>query len=257
MKENTKAFLDTNILMGGLSSDLVLSSAEEPDYLYIPLWNSHVIKELRRHLPAKILEKHGDWNPQTATSSAEHRIRAMMRTFPGSMVNGWDAFMEEASGFVRDPDDTEILAGAIAGGADVLVTENVSDFNAKAIESSYGIETIRESAFLIEMLHSDPSKMRRNLIRMVSGHGKPPTNLMELCRRLSEIPELSGFGQALEDRIRREYDMNVSMMFHRNGSGVQPRDRLGRFGRKTYPVSFDVLPPGTGYWGPDGNGPEF
>lgn len=248
-----KAFLDTNILMGELSTCIFLANAELPDRLFHPRWNSHVFRELSHHLHEHIDAK----DKAAGIEAARRRMRMMRKAFPESMVMEWETEMPRSTCFVNDPDDAQILAGAIKGGTDALVTNNVKDFDVDGIEREFGIIVEKGDDFLIDLLNDEPITLRDNLIRMASGFSTPPTNLRELCEIMSQTPEFARFGHALENRIKRQYDANVAMMFHRTGSGVQPRDCLGRFGRKTYPVSFDVLPPGTGYWGPDGNGPEF
>ena len=70
-----RAFLDTNALMGSLSTDMLLSCAEKPFIVYRPYWNSHVLKELRHHLP-EIIARQPD-PVDDPVMAEERRIKAM------------------------------------------------------------------------------------------------------------------------------------------------------------------------------------
>lgn len=115
-----RAFLDTNALMGSLSTDMLLSCAEKPFIVYRPYWNSHVLKELRHHLP-EIIARQPD-PVDDPVMAAERRIKAMSKAFPRASVAGWQAYLPETESLVNDPFDAPILAGALASKANVLVT---------------------------------------------------------------------------------------------------------------------------------------
>lgn len=259
MSRNIRAFLDTNTLIGGLSTDILLSCAEMPDAAYKPLWNSHVVDELREHLPERILAHGRNGDTADATEAAESRIRAMLEFFPESMVEGWSRAMPEAIRCVRDAEDAQILAGGIVGGADVVVTQNVGDFRRDAIRTKYGIRVLRESEFLSGLLAREPAGIRRSLVRMVSSHRHPPRNLRELCERMADIPELSGFGENLAETIRRTYQTRHDAIFHIRQPGRQGRNGLGQYTRAYGGYDSDIANPEgfDQWWGPDGNGPEL
>ena len=61
----------------------------------------------------------------------------MDRAFPGSNVTGYESLVENLS--LPDPDDRHILAAAIKGEAQVIVTANLKDFPASAL-ASYSIQ---------------------------------------------------------------------------------------------------------------------
>jgi len=54
-----------------------------------------------------------------------------------SLVTGYERLIETLD--LPDPDDRHVLAAAIAGGADVLVTKNLKDFPADRL-APFGIE---------------------------------------------------------------------------------------------------------------------
>lgn len=247
-----RAFLDTNVLMGELSSDLMLSLAERPYMLYQPYWNSHVIHELRKHLPRIIARTSGA--AEMSRTAAERRIKAMCRTFPQAMTRNWHSRLDEAGRFVSDPFDAQILAGAIASGSDALVTVNLKDFQADDIRERYGIEVMPTSAFLIELLREDRTSTTKALVAMASRHRNPPRNLRELCEECRRLPELAAFADSLERSVAERYEDEVRRMFRPSSSWTQGHDARGWFTRKPYSDPGDVMPP-NGIWGWDGNGP--
>lgn len=231
--------------MGELSTNIFLSNAEGEHATLVPLWNSHVIMELRRHLPE-----------QTGEEKAEKRIQTMLAAFPKAMVRDWMPFMAEAESLVKDPDDAQIVAGAIAGRADSIVTENVSDFRRNEIADRLGIEVCRESAFLESLLNENPDWMLENLRAMTSALDRPPRNLRELYERMSKIRELCDFAIGLESNIRDSCNEGMERMFGVSSRGRQGRDARGRFTRAYGGYDGDLaLPDDFNIWGPDGNGP--
>lgn len=155
-----KAFLDTNILMGELSTCIFLANAELPDRLFHPRWNSHVFRELSHHLHEHIDAK----DKAAGIEAARWRMRMMRKAFPESMVMEWETEMPRSTCFVNDPDDAQILAGAIKGGTDALVTNNVKDFDVDGIEREFGIIVEKGDDFLIDLLNDEPITLRDNLI---------------------------------------------------------------------------------------------
>lgn len=242
-----KAFLDTNALMGELSTELLLSNAEGYHRLFEPLWNEYVFQELSRHLP-ELLQRQGKTESK-AKLAACRRMTGMRAAFPHAMVEGWEGFLPTASIHVSDPADAPILAGALAGKAAYLISDNLDDFDINIIEATFGLRVVGLSRFLDCLLERKPQWMRENLMGMLSTHRRPPRNLKELRTRLAEISELADFGRILEQDAIHRYQTGLGRMFQ--GGGVQGRDAKGRF-LPIYGSDDDLFP--YDVWGPDGNG---
>lgn len=108
------AFLDTNALYGEYLCDTLLRLAEAGAYR--PQWSAGVLEELERNL----VEKAG-----LATESARRRISAMQRAFPDAEVQGYETLIESMT---CDAKDRHVLAAAVRGQSEVLVTFNGDDF---------------------------------------------------------------------------------------------------------------------------------
>lgn len=108
-----RAVLDTCVLFKPLLCDTLLSIAEEG--LFQPLWSVDILTELRRNFLAYGI----------AEAAVERRIGHMMDHFPGSTLDG---YQELVPAMTNDPKDRHVLAAAVHGSAELIVTENVRDF---------------------------------------------------------------------------------------------------------------------------------
>jgi predicted nucleic acid-binding protein len=107
------ALLDTCVLLKSYLCDTLLSIAEEG--VYRPLWSDHVLAELRRNLVKAGAKQ----------EAVEHRLNQMTAYFPDARVTSYD---ELIGSMTNHPKDRHVLAAAVAGRADMLVTENLKDF---------------------------------------------------------------------------------------------------------------------------------
>jgi predicted nucleic acid-binding protein len=108
------AFLDTCAIYGGYLCDTLLRLADGGTYR--PLWSADVLEELRRNLVE------GRGLPEDAVG---HRIEEMRRSFPDAEVRGYETLIDAMA---CDAKDRHVLAAAVRGDAEVLVTFNVKDF---------------------------------------------------------------------------------------------------------------------------------
>lgn len=74
-----------------------------------------------------------------------------------------------------DPDDAHVLAAAIAGRADCIVTSNLKDFPGSALRE-YGIEAIDPDTFIINQWDLDPVKAIAAFKRMRARRKQPQSS---------------------------------------------------------------------------------
>jgi predicted nucleic acid-binding protein len=103
------ALLDTCVLLKSYLCDTLLSVAEEGAFR--PLWSDHILAELRRNLIKAGAKQ----------EAVEHRLGQMATYFPDARVTGYEKLI---GSMTNHPKDRHVLAAAVAGRADVLVTEN-------------------------------------------------------------------------------------------------------------------------------------
>lgn len=151
------AFFDTNVLYGALLNDFVLELADRG--LYRPLWSKDVLFEL-----AKNLVKNGE-DPLLV----EKRVGTMERYFADAMVSGYDDLVPTMA---NDEKDRHVLAAAVRGGAEVLVTFNTKDFPPASVEP-FDLEIVHPDAFLLDQLDLYRAPTLRALVELVEGYDSP------------------------------------------------------------------------------------
>lgn len=72
-----------------------------------------------------------------------------------------------------DPKDRHVLAAAVRGGADVLVTFNLTDFPGRSV-APHSIEIQHPDMFLVSLLDADPDAVLATLDREVRSFRDPP-----------------------------------------------------------------------------------
>lgn len=135
------AILDANVLYPALLRDLLLSLAHAG--LYVARWTPTIEDEWVRNLLAAFPGKEA----AIRATAAEAR-----QAIPDCLIDGYLQIVPSLA--LPDPDDRHVLAAAIVGHADAIVTSNVKDFPASAL-APYGIELQTPDEFVANqiMLH--------------------------------------------------------------------------------------------------------
>ncbi|CCK63180.1 PIN domain-containing protein [Mycobacterium canetti] len=116
------ALLDTSVLWPSLQRDFLLSMAAEG--LYRPLWSTAILDELSYHEAQKLVRRGHD--PAVAAQRVRGLVDRMSMAFDDAVVANWES-LEGTFGF-PDVGDEHVVAAALVGGADVIVTSNVKNF---------------------------------------------------------------------------------------------------------------------------------
>ncbi|MER7081390.1 PIN domain-containing protein [Saccharopolyspora kobensis] len=154
-----RAFLDTCVLFKSL-----LSIAE--DDVYRPLWSADVLEELRRNLVRSGVPEH----------AVEHRLEQMRVHFPGAEVAGCEDLVD---GMANHHKDRHVLAAAVRGNAEVIVTEDLRDFPPAALER-YDVAASHQDEFLLDLYDLSPGAVFRALTRQVSRYRRDPRSVEDL-----------------------------------------------------------------------------
>lgn len=175
-----KAFLDTCVLWPNRQRDILLSLAVES--CYRPLWSDAVLRELE-YISIRKREAHGDDG-----DSARHRtnslLLAMRREFPESEIVGWEHL--EGTFHLRDANDEHVLAAAVTGRADVLVTSNTRDFPQTQLPSSMKVATPGAFTAMLATLNTAACWRAVHAIVQRSGVMGPRISSNDLLEQLSE-----------------------------------------------------------------------
>ena len=147
------ALLDANVLYPAGLRDFLLRLADQ--YLYAPLWSADI---------------HAEWigsvlaDRPDLTADVLQRTRTVMdRHFPDAVVTG---YLAHAAGLdLPDADDIHVLAAAIEGGADVIVTRNLRDFPADRL-APHDLTAQHPDVFIADLFDADPEAV----LAAVRGH---------------------------------------------------------------------------------------
>lgn len=170
------ALLDANVLVPNVLRDTLLRVAE--DDLYRPLWSREILAETRR----TIMRLHPTINAERLDAT----FVAMNNTFADAMVTGHDSLIPDMR---NDSGDRHVLAAAVTGRADVIITNNVKHFPASAVDPLH-IEVMRPDRFLCLQFDLAPSLVVEVLSRQSADTGRAPgksrltvEDLLERLRR--------------------------------------------------------------------------
>lgn len=184
------ALLDACVLVPVALADTLLRVAEQG--LYRPLWSTRILDET----VAAIEEVHPDPPP----GAARRRADLMDRAFPDASVSGWEGLLPALG--LPDPDDVHVLAAAIVGRADIIVTLNLKDFPQTLLEP-YEIEVIGPDEFLLDQLDLAPDLVLEAVRRQTEDSRRPPVDLNALLEHLARcgVPQFAAAARARQWRI--------------------------------------------------------
>lgn len=135
------AVLDTSVLWPSLQRNFLLSLAAEGTYF--PMWSTAILDELVYHEAKKLV---GRYTPEEdAEKAAQRLIDQMSKAFDHALVTDWEPL--EGTYDLPDPDDEHVVAAAVIGRAEVIVTENLRDFPAARLPAPIRAIPAREFVY--------------------------------------------------------------------------------------------------------------
>ncbi|MCB9609921.1 MAG: PIN domain-containing protein [Polyangiaceae bacterium] len=137
-------------------------------------WTDQILDECFRNVLAR--------RPELDEARLQRTRELMNRAVRDVLVTGYESLVEGLA--LPDPDDRHVLAAAIRCGAQVIVTFNLRDFPAAALEP-YGIEAKHPDAFLLDTLDLAPAAVGAAVVDQARALRNPPTPLVDLLETLS------------------------------------------------------------------------
>jgi predicted nucleic acid-binding protein len=165
------AVLDANTLYPAPLRDLLLSLAV--DGLYHARWTTRIHEEWVRNLTG---------NRPELQPRLEALVELMNRSVPDCLVENHEGLI--AGLVLPDPDDRHVLAAAIAGHADAIVTFNLKDFPSDALDPHL-IEAIHPDDFVLNQLELRPFEALAAVKKMRARLNRPPQSAAELIATLA------------------------------------------------------------------------
>ena len=162
------AVLDACVLVPVALADTLLRVAEKG--MYRPLWSDRILAEAREAIE--------EIHPGIDIGK---RFTSMREAFSDALITDWE---EIGPGILLpDPDDWHVVATAVRGGADAIITANLADFPATALDP-LGLEAIHPDEFLLDQLDLSPPTLLQVIREQASRTRNPPLTPRDLATRL-------------------------------------------------------------------------
>jgi predicted nucleic acid-binding protein len=178
-----KLVLDACVLYPTVMREVLLAAAKAG--LYVPLWSDRILEEwaraAARHDPIQEVQARGEI--------------AMLATYwPKARITANDGLTARL--WLPDPADIHVLATAIAGHADGIVTMNAKDFP-RNILAEEGLTRADPDTLLLSFFEAQPEAMR-NAAEDVLSEARRLSDGDWTMRALMKKARLPRFGKALE-----------------------------------------------------------
>jgi hypothetical protein len=153
-------------------------------------WSEEILAELHR----TVTERYPDIDPKQFDSAT---IGAMRSAFPDAVVTGWEEVLDQMD---NDPADRHVSAAAVAAGADMIVTLNVSDFAGRVLSDRH--VTVTTPGQLVSAVLDDlPERVVDAVREMAARKRNPPMTVDEVLDALARTPDLVGVVARLRDLV--------------------------------------------------------
>lgn len=183
-----RAVLGANVLYQAAVRDTLLTAAEAG--LFEPFWSAEILAEVERNLVARFIRRqlpnpHERWH---------HLLAQLTAAFPVAAVAGHEPLIPTLT---NHPGDRHVLAVAVQIGADRIVTHNLRDFPAAALQPHRVLATSPDD-FLIELFDEAPAPLIDALIAQGARLRRPRTLAATLAQLQGHTPR---FARAVRDQL--------------------------------------------------------
>lgn len=164
------AVLDACVLVPIAQADTLLCLAAAD--LYRPLWSTRILDEAVRALETI----HTDMKE---SGTARARADTVNVAFDDACVDGWERLVDTID--LPDENDRHVVAAAIHGRADLIITANLKDFPATAL-NRFHLEAQSPDEFLLNQL--DPDRVMTSLRVQAAATRNPALTVADVLERL-------------------------------------------------------------------------
>lgn len=147
-----------------------------------PRWSNMIHEEWIR----SVLAKH----PEIEIAQLNRCRNPMDSNLPNALIVGFEHLIPSIS--LRDQNDRHVVAAAIHAEANFIVTFNLRDFPREAL-AAHRLVPIHPDAFVVQLLLSDPERVRRAVQRQRASLKRPKKSVEEHLKTLTAVglPETS------------------------------------------------------------------
>jgi len=171
-----RAVLDANVLANALVVDILLRLAYF-ERLFTPLWSEEILEETRRTHTYRL-----HWKQARIDSFRPELLKRLPRSF----ISGYEHWISQCT---NDVGDRHVLAAAIEGRAQHVVTFNLRHFKDADLVTPWGIRAVHPEDYLLALNAENPEAVARQLSGMAEKKEISPS---EVLRRLAvHVPKFS------------------------------------------------------------------
>jgi predicted nucleic acid-binding protein len=171
--------LDACVLVPMPLCDTLLRLAEEPA-LYRPLWSELLLTEVGDAIETRL---------HNTPAQRERRIRLMREHFPEALVEV-PLDLIKAFDCIPDPDDRHVLAAAVRGHANALVTLNTKHFPEDCL-AKYDLIRQSPDEFLVNQFHLSQDIVLEKIDAQAAAMKKDRVYVANLLRERGQAPEFA------------------------------------------------------------------
>ena len=164
---------DANVLHPPGMRDLLIRLGQTG--LFRARWTEQILDEMIR----SIRRRRPDLDEQRLARTRE----LMCEAVPNCLVAGYESLIDGLT--LPDPDDRHVLAAAIRCSAQVIVTSNLSDFPASALER-FNIEAQSPDQFVLDLVDLAPGRVASVVQEQSSALRNPEHTVEDLLDSLSD-----------------------------------------------------------------------
>lgn len=190
------ALLDACVLVPSALRDVLLEVGTTPAFR--PLWSEKIETEMEQAILRLRAKRDRD---QEESQGYVARLRHRMnKALPDAQVRDWESMMPLVPE-MRDPNDRHVVAAALIGRADVIVTFNLKDFEDECLPGDLFSQSPDD--FLLDLIGLRPGIVLDALDTIASRTGRkgPKWTVNDLLKRLQH-EELHGFVDAVKEERR-------------------------------------------------------
>lgn len=155
--------LDACVLYPNLLRDLLMWLGKSR--LYQPKWSATIHEEWQRNLHQN--------RPDISREKLKHIEALMNKALPDALVTGFEPLISSVS--LPDADDRHVVAAAIRGKAEVIVTFNLHDFPQNKI-AEFDIEALHPDDFISDLLDLNQAQVLRAVRAQRTSLTSPPVS---------------------------------------------------------------------------------
>lgn len=182
MHSTFTAFFDANVFFGARLRSFTM------EVTHTGIFRGRWSADVHREWIGAVLAKRQDLTPDRIQPIAS----MMDKSIPDALVTGYETLIDALT--LPDPDDRHILAAAIVGRADVIVTFNEKDFPKEAL-APFSIHTRHPDDFFLDADGIDQGVIAEAAARDIAHYTKPPLSVKAYTEdlRRAGVPKLADY----------------------------------------------------------------